>query len=88
MDAKEAIREAMKVCGWSQEKLADECGMKSQSNVTGILNRNSSMRVDILLQMVNSMGFDLVLRHKCGKIEYVIDKSVRKEAKVSSSDEN
>ena len=45
MDAKTAVREAMKVCGWSQEKLASECGMKSQSNVTGVLNRGSSMRV-------------------------------------------
>lgn len=81
MDAKDAVREAMKVCGWSQEKLAYECGMKSQSNVTGILNRNSSMRVDILLQMVNSMGFEVVLREKRGKIEYIIDKSERKDAK-------
>ena len=86
MDAKEAVREAMKVCGWSQEKLADECGMKSQSNVTGILNRNSSMRVDILLQMVNSMGFELVLRDKRGKTEYVIDKSERKDEKERDGD--
>ena len=75
MDAKEAVREAMKVCGWSQAKLADECGMKAQSNVTGVLNRGSSMRVEILLQMVNSMGFELVLRDKRGKNEFVIDKS-------------
>ena len=75
MDAKEAIREAMKVCGWSQAKLAEECGMKRQSNVTGVLNRNSSMRVDILLQMANSMGFELVMRDKRGKSEFVIDSS-------------
>ena len=75
MDAKEAIREAMKVCGWSQERLANECGMKRQSNVTGVLNRGSSMRVDILLQMVNAMGFELILRDKRGKNEFVIDKS-------------
>lgn len=86
MDAKEAVREAMKVCGWSQERLADECGMKSQSNVTGVLNRGSSMRVDILLQMVNSMGFELVLRDKRGKTEYVIDKSVKKEERATGSD--
>lgn len=75
MDAKEAIREAMKVCGWSQEKLAKACGMKRQSNVTGILNRGSSMRVDIMLQMVNAMGFELVLRDTRGKSEFVIDSS-------------
>ena len=75
MDAKEAIRAAMKVCGWSQETLAKECGMKRQSNITGILNRGSSLRVDNLLQMVNAMGFELVLRDKRGKTEYIIDKS-------------
>ena len=75
MDAKEAVREAMKVCGWSQARLAEECGMKAQTNVTGVLNRNSSMRVDILLQMVNSMGFELVLRDKRGGHEYIIDRS-------------
>lgn len=75
MDAKEAVREAMKVCGWSQAKLAEECGMKRQSNVTGVLNRGSSMRVDILLQMANSMGFELVMRDKRGKSEFIIDSS-------------
>ena len=75
MDAKEAIREAMRVCGWSQQRLAEECGMKGQSNVTGVLNRGSSLRVDILLQMANSMGFELVLRDKRGKKEFVIDRS-------------
>lgn len=75
MDAKEAIREAMKVCEWSQARLADECGMKGQTNVTGVLNRGSSMRVDILLQMANAMGFELVLRDKRGKSEFVIDRS-------------
>jgi len=76
MDAKEAIREAMKVCGWSQEELAKKSGMKSQSNVTGILNRGTSMRVDILLQMANAMGFELVLRDARGKSEFLIDRSV------------
>ena len=90
MDAKEAVREAMKVCGWSQETLAKKCGMKRQSNVTGVLNRGSSMRVDILLQMVHAMGFELVLRDGRGKQEFVIDRSEapavidRPEAQISA----
>lgn len=75
MEAKDAIKEAMKVCGWSQATLAEKCGMKGQSNVTGILNRGSSMRVDNLLQMANAMGFELVLRDGRGKSEYVITHS-------------
>ena len=73
MDAKQAIRSCMKVCGWSQEKLAKECGMKRQSNVTGILARGASLRVDNLLKMANAMGFELVLRDKRGGSEFVID---------------
>ena len=75
MDAKDAIRSAMKICGWSQERLAKECGMKRQSNVTGVLTRGTSLRVDTMLQMANAMGFELVLRDKRGTIEYVIDQS-------------
>ena len=75
MDAKDAVREAMKERGWSQAKLAEECGMKAQTNVTGVLNRGSSLRVDIMLQMVNAMGFELVLRDKFGDKQYVITQS-------------
>ena len=69
VDAKEAIRAAMKVCGWSQERLADECGMKRQTNVSGVLNRGGSLRVDIMLQMLHAMGFELVARDKRGGAE-------------------
>ncbi len=79
MEAKKAIREIMKICGWSQEKLADKCGMKSQSNITGILNRNSSMRVDVLLRMIHAMGFELVVRDTHGLHEFVIDKSEKEQ---------
>lgn len=76
MDAKQAIREIMDIRRWTQGKLASECGMKRQSNVTGVLNRGASMRVDILIQMVNAMGFEVVLRDKMGsKKEFVISEA-------------
>lgn len=62
MTAKDAIREIMAEKGYSQEALAVACGMKSQSNVTGVLNRGTSLRVDILEQMVRSMGYEIVIR--------------------------
>lgn len=62
MTAKEAIRMIMAEKGYSQGKLASECGMKRQSNVTGVLNRGSSLRVDILEQMVSAMGYEVVIR--------------------------
>ena len=61
MDAKKIIREIMGKTGMSQEKLAMKCGMKRQSNVTGILNRYSSLRVDKLDQLIRAMGYKIVI---------------------------
>ena len=61
MEAKQAVKEIMKKTGISQEKLAVKCGMKGQTNVTGILNRYSSLRVDKLEQLVGAMGYKIVL---------------------------
>lgn len=71
MTAKDAVKEIMGVRKWSQAKLAEEAGFKSQSNVTGILNRGSSLRVDSLVQMVEAMGCEVVIRDKMGsKMEW------------------
>ena len=55
MTAKDVVKEIMGVRKWSQSKLAEEAGFKSQSNVTGILNRGTSLRVDNLVQMIEAM---------------------------------
>ena len=71
MTAKEAIKEIMGIRKWSQAKLAEEAGFKSQSNVTGILNRGSSLRVDSLVQMAEAMGCEVIIRDKMGsKLEW------------------
>lgn len=62
MTAKDVIRAIMAEEGYSQRKLAEACGMKRQSNVTGVLNRYASLRVDILEQMVSAMGYEVVIR--------------------------
>lgn len=61
MTAKDVVRKIMADKGFSQEKLAAESGMKRQSNVTGILNRGTSLRVDTLDQLVSAMGYKIVL---------------------------
>ena len=74
MTAKEVIREVMKLRGWSQETLAKESGMKSQSNITGILNRCSSLRVDNLQKLLDAMGCEIIVRDKMGsKKEWTIE---------------
>ena len=64
MIAKEIIKDIMNKKHWSQVKLAEQAGFKSQSNITGILNRHSTMKVDSLVQMVEAMGYEVVIRDK------------------------
>ena len=66
MIAKEVIKAVMELRHWNQSKLAEEAGFKGQSNITGFLNRNSSMRVDSLVQMVEAMGCEVIVRDKMG----------------------
>ena len=66
MTATEIVKELMSIRKWSQSKLAEETGFKRQSNITGILNRGSSMRVDNLQKVVEAMGCELVVRAKDG----------------------
>lgn len=67
MTEKQVVREVMTLRGWSQKKLAEEAGFKSQSNITGILNNNQNgIRVDNLFKMLNAMGCEIVVRDKMG----------------------
>lgn len=67
MTEKQVIRELMTLRGWSQAKLAEEAGFKSQSNITGLLNNNQNgIRMDNLYKMLNAMGCEIVVRDKMG----------------------
>ncbi len=58
---------------WSQTKLAEETG-KTQSNITGYLNRGKNeMRLDVFVELVGAMGFEVVVRDKMGSnMQWVI----------------
>ena len=76
MDAKLVIKDIMKKTGTSQEKLAEKCGMKGQTNVTGILNRSVSLRVDKLDQLISAMGYKIMIvpdSAKCREGWYEVD---------------
>lgn len=62
MTAKQIIRMAMAEKRISQGQLAEMCGMKSQSNINGILNRGTSLRVDSFEQLISAMGYEIVVR--------------------------
>jgi len=66
MTGKEIVKEIMSLRRWSQAKLAEEIG-KSQTNVTGYLNRGKNeMRLDVFAEMVEAMGFEVIVRDKMG----------------------
>lgn len=69
----EVIREILAMRGWSQAKLAQECGYKRQSNIAAILTRNTDMKVCNLVELSEAMGFEVIVRDKMGsKQEYRI----------------
>lgn len=66
MTGKEIVKTLMSVRRWSQAKLAGELG-KSQSNITGYLNRGKNeMRLDLFAEMVEAMGCEIIVQDKMG----------------------
>ena len=61
MTARDVVKEIMALKKLSQSKLAEQAGFKSQSNVTGILNRGTTMKVDNLEQMLSAMGYKIMV---------------------------
>ena len=61
--SKNAVKSVMKYANYTQRKLADELGVEV-TNITGILNRHNTMKVSSLVQMVEAMGFEVIVRNK------------------------
>ena len=72
MTVQEVAKSVMKVTGTTQRKLAEEAGLSGQGAVSMYL-RSKSMRVEALLMMLNTCGYELVARDKHGRLpEFVI----------------
>ena len=82
MESKAVVKEIMKECNISQSELAEKSGFKSQSNITGFLNRGSAstntLKVNVLVQLVEAMGFEVIVRDKRKN-----DKGERKEWRIT-----
>ena len=89
MTEREVMRDVMKVRGWSQQKLAEEAGFKSQSNITAILNANTKgVRMDTFLRVLDAMGCELVVRDKMGtKKEWLITSSQEQAERIPTTEE-
>ena len=66
MTGKEAVRDALKYRGWSQQRLANEIGL-GQTHVSGYLNNvRTEMRLDTFFKLMNAMGFEIIVKDKMG----------------------
>ena len=79
MLSKEIVKQLLKECNMTQNDLANQLGVK-QTNITGILNRYNSMRIDNLVEMAEAMGYEVIVRDKRDRSKEwkVTDKAVEK----------
>lgn len=62
--ATQAANEIRKSLGISQKKLAEKMELKSQQAVFNMLNAKNGMRVDNFVNMMDIMGYDVIIRNK------------------------
>ena len=68
MNEKQIVKSIMRIKNCSQMTLAKELGYKGQTNINGLLNLSKNgMRCDILKQMLDVLGCELVIRDKFDK---------------------
>jgi hypothetical protein len=63
MNEKDIIRAAMSVRGYNQTMLAEQAGLKRQTNVSEML-RSRSIRVDNFVKLLSAMGFEVIVKDK------------------------
>jgi hypothetical protein len=63
MNEKDIIRAAMNVRGYNQTMLAEQAGLKRQTNVSEML-RSRSIRVDNFVKLLSAMGFEVIVKDK------------------------
>lgn len=66
MTTTDIIKEILAERRWSRRKLAEEMGLKRESNVGVYLDRGSNLRIDTLVKIADAMGCEIVIRDKFG----------------------
>ena len=73
MTEKEIVKMVMKSRKVTQEQLANRLGYTGQGVIGRLLTRGGSMRVDNLVKVMNELNYDVVIRDRLGRTEYVVD---------------
>lgn len=75
MDSREIIRQAMATRGYTQKMAAEAMNYKSQSGIGQLLSRTNGGRLDKFVELMNVMGYEVVVRDKNtkNKVEWVVE---------------
>ena len=83
MNEKAIIHKAMESVGWTQSTLAEKCGYNNQSSIASRIQEKKpgSLRVDIFVQFLDAMGYEVVVQSKNPRANmnrWVVDVPARK----------
>lgn len=74
MKAREILNTIREKDEITQQELVKKLGWKSQQQVSQVLTREGSMRVDTFVEMLKAMNYEVVVRKNVGKSEeWVVD---------------
>ena len=79
MTSKEIVKELLRVRKMSQNDLTKISKYKSQSSVSGVLNRGNSMRLDSLMAFLEPLGCELYIRDPLTGVEYRVEERKKDE---------
>lgn len=60
----EILKKLMKMKGYTLQLIAENAGLKRHSNVSEMMRRSRSMRVDNLVRILEAMDCEVVIRSK------------------------
>ena len=92
MNEKDLLRRAIKSRGVTQEELAKKYGYASQGGIQSILNPKTSMRVDVLVRMLDLLDYDVCIvdrgtRHNLGRITTIKTGATKRKPKSEEQSE-
>ena len=72
MNERDIVRGIMRMQGKTYADMAAALGYKRYTNVQAMLTRDTRMGCGTLIQFLDELGYDLVIRSREGDAEYVV----------------